>query len=432
MKLRNVILCFIFVLLNLHPDIYSQLKDVNPSIGDVNRSAFYLDPLVFYSKDSAVGRLDLYIELRLESLQFKYVSTSEHYDAAIDYIVTIVNSNDKTLFNNTYSDNFSNTENEQKHISTKSVYDVKQFYLQPDKYKLSFLLRDKNSSNEYTRDTIFYVRDYLNKELSYSSLMLLSDYKIGADGKKEITPIVNDNIGNYNEFFVFFEIINRTDVIINKDYSYSIYNEKGRKIESGNMNYNLQPGVNKEVEKITEKNFIIGDFKLEITDKNSGEVLAQKIIKYYWEDLPVNIKDLDAAVDELIYIATSDEISYIRKAKTYDEKERRFLKFWKDKNSNANTTKNNIMVEYYNRIKIANQRYSHYTSGWKTDMGMVYIIYGDPSNIDRHPFDTDAKPYEIWDYYDVNKRFIFVDYTGFGDYRLVTPFYESDKNRLHF
>jgi hypothetical protein len=57
-------------------------------------------------------------------------------------------------------------------------------------------------------------------------------------------------------------------------------------------------------------------------------------------------------------------------------------------------------------------------------MGMVYIIFGTPNNIERHPFDIDARPYEIWTYYENNREFIFVDISGFGDYRLQTPIWD--------
>jgi hypothetical protein len=57
-------------------------------------------------------------------------------------------------------------------------------------------------------------------------------------------------------------------------------------------------------------------------------------------------------------------------------------------------------------------------------MGMVFILFGSPSNVERHPFDIDAKPYEIWTYYDFNRSIIFVDETGFGDYRLLTPVWD--------
>ncbi|MDP3683995.1 MAG: GWxTD domain-containing protein, partial [Ignavibacteria bacterium] len=73
----------------------------------------------------------------------------------------------------------------------------------------------------------------------------------------------------------------------------------------------------------------------------------------------------------------------------------------------------------------ANAHFTHYTEGWKSDMGMVYIILGAPNSVDRHPFEYDSKPFEVWEYYQINRQFIFVDNTGFGDYRLTTPFYND-------
>ncbi|MCK4723767.1 MAG: GWxTD domain-containing protein, partial [Dehalococcoidia bacterium] len=63
--------------------------------------------------------------------------------------------------------------------------------------------------------------------------------------------------------------------------------------------------------------------------------------------------------------------------------------------------------------------------GWESDMGMVYIIYGQPDDIERHPFDIDRKPYQIWFYYSKGWRFVFMDVNMLGDYRLVTPLYPS-------
>ena len=79
------------------------------------------------------------------------------------------------------------------------------------------------------------------------------------------------------------------------------------------------------------------------------------------------------------------------------------------------------MEEYYARVAYANKHFSHLGDGWKTDMGMVFVLYGAPENIERHPFDANDKPYEIWYYYNLGRQFIFVDHSGFGDYRLTYP-----------
>ena len=143
-----------------------------------------------------------------------------------------------------------------------------------------------------------------------------------------------------------------------------------------------------------------------------------------WRGIPQGVKDLDEAIDQIQYIAKDSELSYIKAGATPEERQKRFLEFWKQKDPNPNTPRNEKMEEYYARVEYANKHFAHYTVGWRTDMGMVYIMFGAPNNVDRHPFDRDAKPYEIWSYYELNHQFIFVDETGFGDYRLITPIWE--------
>jgi GWxTD domain-containing protein len=155
--------------------------------------------------------------------------------------------------------------------------------------------------------------------------------------------------------------------------------------------------------------------------KGNGETAAKtdKLFFSRWAGLPSSIKDLDKAVDEMTYIATPKEMAYVKDAPDDKEKSKRFVEFWQKKDPSPSTDENEVFEEYYRRVTYSNEHFKHYQEGWRTDMGMVYITLGIPSNIERHPFEFDSKPYEIWDYYDINKRFIFFDETGFGDYRLT-------------
>lgn len=421
----------VFVLL-VSASAFSQIKDRNLENLDLNKEFFYLDPIVFSSKDSLNARLDLYIQLPLENIQFKRNNAADKYDAFIDYSIAIKNSSGHLAYNNTFSETMSNSENEQKKITEKSVYAIKQIYLLPDKYKMTFSLKDKNSQKEYSKDYEFSVKDFTKKKIIFSDIMLVSNYKEDATGQKEISPLVTKNVGNLKDFYLFFEVYNCCENLHETDYSYRVLDEKNKVVLDGNYSYYLDSGVTKKVEKLNTNLFIIGNYKLEITDKLTNEVVASKDFSYRWDFLPVSLKNLDLAISQLIYLATSKELNYIKDAKTQEEKERRFLKFWKDMDPSPATPKNELLIEYYNRIKIANERYSHYVDGWKTDMGMVYIIYGNPSNIDKHPFDSDSKPYEIWEYYDLKKRFVFVDNSGFGDYRLTTPIWNEEGHRIYY
>ncbi|MFC1548292.1 GWxTD domain-containing protein, partial [Candidatus Neomarinimicrobiota bacterium] len=84
---------------------------------------------------------------------------------------------------------------------------------------------------------------------------------------------------------------------------------------------------------------------------------------------------------------------------------------------------NEVMDEYYRRVAYSDTHFKSYQAGWETDLGMVYIIYGPPDDIERYPFELDSKPYQIWYYYEQHWRFVFVDQNMFGDYRLITPLY---------
>jgi GWxTD domain-containing protein len=410
---------------------FSQIIDKSLDNINLNKEYFYLDPLIFNTRDSLNSRLDLYIELPLENIQFKRNQSTERYDAFIDYFITIKDTREKVIYNNTYSETMSNTENEQKKISERSVFAIKQFFLAPGNYVLNFTLKDKNSQKEYSKNYNIGVKDYERKRINFSDVMLVSSYKEDSDGKKEISPIINGNVGNLKDFYLFFEVYNSSDSLLETAYNYKVIDEKNRNVIEGSYNYFLDSGVNKKIEKLSTSQFIIGNYKLEISDKKTNELVTAKNFSYRWDFLPVNLKDLDLAISQLIYVATSKELDHIKDAKNKEEKERRFLKFWRDKDPTPATPKNELLVEYYNRIKIANERYSHYVDGWKTDMGMVYIIYGNPSNIERHPFESNAKPYEIWEYYDLRRRFVFVDDSGFGDYRLTTPIWD-ERTKIYY
>ena len=115
-------------------------------------------------------------------------------------------------------------------------------------------------------------------------------------------------------------------------------------------------------------------------------------------------------------------VAYGKELTSEDEKIESFKRFWAQRDPSPGTDRNELMDEYYNRVAYANENYTGFRDGWKTDMGMIYIIFGSPSDIERHPFEQNYKPYEVWYYYHINRMFIFVDETGFGEYRLSVPY----------
>ncbi|MDR3665630.1 MAG: GWxTD domain-containing protein [Ignavibacteriaceae bacterium] len=122
------------------------------------------------------------------------------------------------------------------------------------------------------------------------------------------------------------------------------------------------------------------------------------------------------------YKAVPLEIKSFATLKGIDSKRQFLYEFWKKRDSDPSTPENETLREYLTRIDESNKRFGTMSKiGWKTDRGRVYILYGEPSEIERFPNQMDTKPYEIWHYNDIEGGviFVFADLSGFSDYMLI-------------
>jgi len=134
-------------------------------------------------------------------------------------------------------------------------------------------------------------------------------------------------------------------------------------------------------------------------------------------------EELDDLFEKCKYIAAKSEIEKFQKLSNLDGKREYMFEFWKNRDMNNSSGENEFYKDYVKKVQVANERYTRMgREGWKTDRGRVYLIYGEPSEVERYPNQSEAKPYEIWHYNDLEGGvyFVFADLTGFLDYVLVT------------
>ncbi len=94
--------------------------------------------------------------------------------------------------------------------------------------------------------------------------------------------------------------------------------------------------------------------------------------KYY----PV-VKTHVKLIEPIRYLTTSREF---KEYMMFENKKEAVDNFWLKSTGNLNRAKELIRV-YYNRVKFANTYFSSFTEGWRTDRGMLYMIYGSPNTI---------------------------------------------------
>jgi GWxTD domain-containing protein len=122
------------------------------------------------------------------------------------------------------------------------------------------------------------------------------------------------------------------------------------------------------------------------------------------------------------YKATPQEIKGFAKIAGVDSKRQFLFDFWKKRDQDLSTPENEAFREYLKRVEDSSNRFGTMSKiGWKTDRGRVYILYGEPNEIERFPNQMDTKPYEIWHYNDIEGGviFVFADLSGFSDYMLI-------------
>lgn len=95
------------------------------------------------------------------------------------------------------------------------------------------------------------------------------------------------------------------------------------------------------------------------------------------------IASLDEMIDALQYIAGDREWKRISEADSPEERRRRFDAFWAGLVPNRDAAAR-LLQTYYSRVEEANVLYSNHKAGWKTDFGMIYIVFGSPAYTDQH------------------------------------------------
>jgi len=121
---------------------------------------------------------------------------------------------------------------------------------------------------------------------------------------------------------------------------------------------------------------------------------------------------LNDEYNKTIYIRTSVEENEFERLKTLDEKRKFMYNFWLKRDNIPSTAVNEYKMDYFKRVNEANKLFKQgFTEGWKTDRGRVYIVYGVPSEIERHSYDAETKAYEVWtyDYIEGGVQFVFAE-----------------------
>lgn len=275
----------------------------------------------------------------------------------------------------------------------QSDNNVSRFELKPSTYRYEITVNDAFSHREYSISDSIVVRD-LSLTPSMSTPLYLSQIEQRGD-RYAITPYIGYLMWNPEaSLFAFFQVY--VDELPQRvAFSWTIEAKDGRYLGRG-------LGAPTTIDSRTSQHFLPlrlqekglpADYTLKVemhpvegVDVDTTITLASSTKPYI---IPrslagVVLSDMDLAIKQLAYVADQDQIDLMLAAPDAAERQFRFEEFWKGLDPTPQTVRNEAFEEYYQRVATANKRFKSYADGWLTDMGRVFIIFGEPGTTDQY------------------------------------------------
>ena len=389
---------------------------------------FNLELANFRAEKPKETRLDVYLKIMYDELQFVKVA-ADSYRAVYEISAMILDQDDFQVNGKIWRDTvavkgFETTNSRQLFDATKAS-----FNLPPGKYRINVGVMDMDTRRTSFRKTSLVLRDFSEAKLLVSDVLIAD--AVGGDSSGNLIPLpqVTAPRRENSQLLAYFEIYDNGK---DKEYktSYVLKNAKGEKIFQKDTTARRHTGqITPVIVKLPNASLAHGLYVIRVEVKGREQMATtEREIMLHWVGIPSNIVDLDQAIEQMRYYAKKDVVKKILAAPPEKRREA-FLKFWQEIDPTPGTEANEVMEEYYRRVNYANGNFRSFREGWKTDMGMVYIVFGAPNEIERNPFNRYASFYqgrtvkasEVWSYYELNRQFLFFDEIGYGDFHMVSP-----------
>lgn len=122
--------------------------------------------------------------------------------------------------------------------------------------------------------------------------------------------------------------------------------------------------------------------------------------------------------EDVAFIISPEERCAFLHLATDEERDHFIEQFWSRRAPDPRSLDNGFKRGHYERIVIANEKFSDQLPGWQTDRGRIYVTFGPPDSIESH------QSKEVWHYRHLdgvgeNIELEFVDSSGTGNYRLA-------------
>lgn len=407
-----------------------------------------------FGYDSLANYLEFYYSFNQATLTLVNADTTDFVKGILTIAIQDSATGDTVVNKNWMISNYINVRDSAN--INRSLRGVVGFVIDEGVYKCDIIGEDgarpgnMKKISEYIR-----VKPFLSHSTSLSDIQFASNIVPSSENKSsifykntyEVTPVPTAIFGEGQPvLFYYLELYNLKGKTKEGDLTLDqvVVNSRGQIVHKESKSINKSADSRVEVGKVMVYKYPTDTYTLMLylidSVANYGVSSTKRFFVYNPSIVPVDTfqqstspvistmfgamsdEELDDLYAKSKYLASEYEKDQYEALTNTDGKREFLFKFWNARDDNPSDEVNNFFTSYMKRIEEANVQFSSRNKdGWKTDRGRVYLLYGEPSERERHPSEIETKPYEVWYYNDLEGgvQFVFADMTGFSDYQLV-------------
>jgi len=328
-----------------------------------------VNEVVFHENDSLSA---LYLEIKNENLLYKYTDTAQLPYARLKIMYQlfpagkekpILDSGNYLLYDRA----------EEEILSSKSIYSgFKLHAASGNDYLLHLSVIDLNKRIQYIKEVKIQKKDRLNRQ----------NFFVSKNGNIQFTNafIAGDTVHVKLNSTLY---INITQDYFSKEFPIALppFSTKG------------ETEAVPVPDSSSAKPIVGGEFSVLMPYKGYyhlrlSEAQQEGLSLFTYSSSFPGITDASEMIHCTRYIMTKEEYTACLEA---ENKKKAIDKFWLEIGG-SNERARELLKRYYARVKEANKLYTAFKEGWKTDRGMIFVVFGQPSSIDQ------KEEEEVWVY----------------------------------
>ena len=366
------------------------------------------------------------VHVKIPYTELQFVRWEDRYLARYEIAVNLADKDKERIAGQIWSDSLWLAEYKDTRNNSNTITSVKSFVVPASELTINVRVTDLyTKKSQVLTDGVDQSKMYAG-ELSLGNIIIMDNGKAGEskllmnESFYEIIDTLRFNarlLGEHDPFSIQYELRVKEETKVKQKVEIE---------HVGPIDSLLQFVV-----PLTDMHYSNYSLYLTAEDIKGNHVKTKASFRVRIRGINFEVANMDAAIKQLRYLTNDRTIKGMLAGSEADKSEK-FKSFWADLDPTPGTVDNELMEEYYRRVNFSIEAFTVVQDGWRTDRGMIYILFGAPDEIQRGPLELDRKPYQVWEYYTLGKQFVFRDQTGFGDYRLDHTYLDQGDWRFRY